>query len=59
MLPNIDDAVITAFLIVQSRHFYIVFIIDFMVDDVLRINDFDGVYRLKFIQISKNPLYLL
>ncbi len=59
MFPNIDDAVITAFLIVQTRYFYIIFIIDFMVYDVFKINGFDGVDRFKFIQISKNPLYLL
>ena len=59
MLPNVDDAVVSPLLIVQPGYFYIVFVVDLVVDDILRINDFDGVYRLKFIQIGENPLYFL
>ena len=59
MLPNVDDAVVSPLLIVQSGYFYIVFVVDLVVDDVLKINDFDGVYRLKFIQTGENPLYLV
>ena len=59
MLPNVDDAVVSPFPIVQPGYFYIVSVVDLVIDDVLKINDFDGVYRLKFIQIGENPLYLV